>query len=80
MKTYWINRNRRRVNGESFILREEKNKQKYKKKKIISLLLAVLLFGGIGYGAYVYMKTSSLVQKSNLNLARGENPIYVRNL
>ncbi|MED2030256.1 LCP family protein [Bacillus thuringiensis] len=58
--------------GNHSSLREEKNKQKYKKKTIISLLLAVLLFGGIGYGAYVYMKTSSLVQKSNLNLARGE--------
>ncbi|WP_255295838.1 LCP family protein, partial [Bacillus cereus] len=58
--------------GNHSSLREEKNKQKYKKKKITSLLLAVLLFGGIGYGAYVYMKTSSLVQKSNLNLARGE--------
>ena len=66
--------------GNHSSLREEKNKQKYKKKKIISLLLAVLLFGGIGYGAYVYMKTSSLVQKSNLNLARGEKSIYVRNL
>ena len=44
--------------GNHSSLREEKNKQKYKKKKIISLLLAVLLFGGIGYGAYVYMKTS----------------------
>ncbi|MED2162136.1 LytR family transcriptional regulator, partial [Bacillus thuringiensis] len=54
--------------GNHSSLREEKNKQKYKKKTIISLLLAVLLFGGIGYGAYVYMKTSSLVQKSNLNL------------
>ena len=42
--------------GNHSSLREEKNKQKYKRKKIISLLLAVLLFGGIGYGAYVYMK------------------------
>ncbi len=52
--------------------REEKNKRKYKKTTIISLLLGVLLFGGGGYGTYVYMKTSNLVQKSNLNLARGE--------
>lgn len=35
-------------------------------------MLGVLLFGGVGYGAYAYMKTSNLVQKSNLNLSRGE--------
>lgn len=52
--------------------REKKNKRKYKKTTIISVLLAVLLFGGVGYGTYVYMKTSNLVQKSSLNLARGE--------
>ncbi|KOS26936.1 LytR family transcriptional regulator [Bacillus anthracis] len=52
--------------------RERKYKRKYKKTTIISSLLAVLLFGGVGYGAYVYMKTSNLVQKSNVNLARGE--------
>lgn len=52
--------------------REKKNKRKYKKTTIISVLLGVLLFGGVGYGAYVYMKTSNLVQKSNLNLSRGE--------
>lgn len=33
--------------GNHSSLREEKNKQKYKKKTIVSLLLAVLLFGGI---------------------------------
>ena len=52
--------------------REKKNKRKYKKTTIISVLLAILLFGGFGYGTYVYMKTSNLVQKSNVNLARGE--------
>lgn len=52
--------------------REKKNKRKYKKTTIISVLLGVLLFGGVGYGAYVYMQTSNLVQKSNLNLSRGE--------
>lgn len=52
--------------------RERKYRRKYKKTTIISSLLAVLLFGGVGYGAYVYMKTSNLVQKSNVNLARGE--------
>ncbi|CAM4114456.1 LCP family protein [Bacillus paramycoides] len=52
--------------------REKKNKRKYKKTTIISVLLGVLLFGGVGYGTYVYMKTSNIVQKSNLNLARGE--------
>lgn len=52
--------------------REKKNKRKYKKTTIISVLLAILLFGGFGYGTYVYMKTSNLVQKSNVNLSRGE--------
>lgn len=52
--------------------REQKNKRKYKKTTIISVLLAILLFCGFGYGTYVYMKTSNLVQKSNVNLARGE--------
>ncbi|PEC23043.1 LCP family protein [Bacillus cereus] len=52
--------------------REKQYKRKYKKTTIISFLLGVLLFGGAGYGAYVYTKTSNLVQKSNLNLARGE--------
>ncbi len=52
--------------------REKKNKRKYKKTMIISVLLVVVLFGGVGYGTYIYMKTSNLVQKSSLNLARGE--------
>lgn len=46
--------------------REQKNKRKYKKTTIISVLLAILLFCGFGYGTYVYMKTSNLVQNQML--------------